>query len=119
MCPPKSDRDKPITLKDISEMKALLQPILDREKQAEELAPFVPPANLFFGISGVSPDFDSFDVLGGFACVRKVTNPPEMVHVCSAAKLELTDFMGVSRYSPGIQAEIACGTIDPEEDIDR
>jgi hypothetical protein len=52
------------------------------------------------------------EIVDGFAAVRKVTNPPGLVHVARAANRNQLDYLGISRYSPQIRAEIAVGIPD-------
>jgi len=93
----------------LDEIKAYLQPLVDREERAVELQQDVPDAVLFVGLSGVKYSVAPYEVLPGLLTVRPVTNPPGLVHVCRAAKPHPTDYLAVARYSHTVMAEIATG----------
>ena len=82
------------------------------EKLARELTPAIPKAKIYVGICGPALDFDSFSLLGTIGAIRKVTNAPGIVHVCRAANLKQTDYLGVSRYSLAVRGELAFGNPD-------
>lgn len=96
----------------LAEIEERLQPLLEAEQRARELSSVVPRAKLYVGVCGASLAFDRFEILNGFAIIRSVTNPPGLVHVASAADLKETDYLGVSRFSHMIQAELAVGNAD-------
>lgn len=85
-----------------------MKPIFNLEERSKELMSVVPDRSLFVGLCGVSLGFDEFEIRD-YGCIRKVTNPPMFVHICSAANLEELDYIAVGRYSLGIQAELAFG----------
>ncbi len=78
-------------------------------QRGSELMRIVPTAQVYVGICGAAIDFDEFRLSNGIGLIRKVTNAPGIVHVCGAADLSKTDYLGVSRYSSAIRAEIALG----------
>ena len=53
---------------------------------------------------------DSQEIIAGLASIRSVSNPPGVVHVARAADLSASDYLGVSRYSASIRAELCVGT---------
>lgn len=85
------------------------------EERAMELAPVVPEASEYVGICGATVGFDSFDIVEGLISVRRVTNPPGVIHVARAADLRRTDYLGVGRYSSAVRAEITVGTTGADE----
>lgn len=72
----------------------------------------MPKASEYVGICGAWVDFDSFDIVDGLISVRRVTNPPGIIHVARAADLQRTDYLGVGRYSSGVRAEITVGSTE-------
>ena len=96
-----------LTDEDLNSIEARLTPLLLAEARAKELSQQVPPALLFIAMCGVEIDFDSFEVLDGFLSIRKVTNPPGIVHIARAANLKHSDYLSVGPYSLPVQAEIA------------
>jgi hypothetical protein len=105
-----------LTDEDLNNIEARLEPFILAEARAKELAQQVPPALLFIAICDVRVDFDSFEVLDGFLSVRKVTNPPGIVHIARAANLKHSDYLSVGRYSSFVQAEIAVGNTEIQKD---
>ena len=97
-------------------MEAKTHPVFESINRAEELMPLVPKASAFFAICGPDIGFDSMDLRDGFLSIRRVTNPPGVVRVARAANLERSDYLGVSRYSLGVRAEMAVGNEGSEED---
>jgi hypothetical protein len=55
----------------------------------------------------------------GLVTIRRVTNPG-IVHVCRAADISRSDYLGIGRYSHAITAELAAGDLGrPEADYDQ
>jgi hypothetical protein len=100
----------------LNRIKARTHPVLESIQRAEELMRLVPKASAFFAICGTNIGFDSMELRDGFLSIRKVTNPPGVVRVARAANLERSDYLGVSRYSLGVRAEIVVGDEESEED---
>lgn len=97
---------------DFDAIQARLKPLQEQEERARQLSATVPPAAVFVGILGPPLPCDAFSFLEGYASIRKVTNPPGVVHVCSAANPSRSDYMGVSRYSHAFTSEIAFGNTE-------
>jgi hypothetical protein len=93
----------------LDEIRARLKPFQEQEERARQMSATVPPAAVFVGILGPPLPCDAFSFLEGYGSIRKVTNPPGLVHVCSAADPRRSDYMGVSRYSHALTSEIAFG----------
>lgn len=106
----------PLSSQKLAEIRGRLQPLLDAERRAAELEGDVPAAKLFLGVCGIGLGFKQREVFDGLITLRRVTNPPGVVHVARAANLERVDYLGVSRYSFGIAAELAVGNADSSED---
>lgn len=91
-------------------LRALLaasEPLERRARAAEELRQKVPDASLFVGLAGCLVPEEPFEFMSGLAVLRRVTNAPGVVHVCSAADPRKADYLGVARYSGNISAELA------------
>jgi len=96
----------------VNKLKAILEAFEKIEANAVELSKKVPAASIYVGICGSKIEFELFEIISDFVSVRKVTNPPGIVHIAGAANHSHSDYLGVSRYSPHIQAEIAVGNPD-------
>jgi hypothetical protein len=99
----------------LADIQARLAPLLLAEARSKELAPKIPPARLFIAICGVGVGFNSCVLFDDFLSIRKITNPPGIVHVTRAADLQYSDYLAVSRYSHSVQAEIAVGNAEMQE----
>ncbi len=100
-----------------SVLRALAERFLVFEQRAKELQSTIAPAKLFFGLIGVELDFESFELIPNLLRIRRVTNPPGVVHIASASDKQLSDWMGISRYAALISAEVAIGTDEAARDI--
>jgi hypothetical protein len=78
-------------------MQALLELFEQTEAKAVELSKIVPAAPIFVAICGIEIEIEQFEIVDGFAAVRKVTNPPGLVHVARAANRNQLDYLGISR----------------------
>lgn len=80
---------------------ALAKPLEMAEAKAESLREQIPAAQLFVGLKGFTLPEDHYDIIPGLFSIRRLTNPPGIIHVCRAADSKETDYLGVSRYSGG------------------
>src|SRR5258706_9040710 len=102
----------------IKEIKSRLEPLAQAEARAVALKARVPDAACFVGLAGVKFRGETYDVVPGLVSLRAVSNAPGIVHVCRAADLKRTDYLGVARYSHTIIAEIAAGRPEAKDDSD-
>jgi hypothetical protein len=93
-------------IREIEKIKSQLSWIEKAESEAKRLSAQIPDGQLYIGIVGIDLKFNSCTFINGLATLRKVTNPPGFVFICSAANLNFTEYLGVSRYSSNIQAEL-------------
>jgi hypothetical protein len=100
------------------ELERLLQWSAEREQRARELQESVPNAAFYFGLTGCRFDDPESEIVEKGAVLRRVVNPPGLVHVTRAADPSESDYLAVSRYSLAITAEIAVG-VDSLETIDE
>ncbi len=100
---------------DIAAIRARWQPLFDAEERAKLLISSVPSAHLFIAIENIELSFASFDIVDDLITIRKVTNPPDLLHVAQAAT-ERTVALPVGRYSSYITAEFAIGNPEIRED---
>lgn len=98
-----------MTRLDLEDVEARVMALKKFEEKAATLKPTIPKAQLYVGMAGIRLKFDQFDIIPEFLKIRRVSNPPGMVHVCAAANLRGSDYLGVARYSTGISAEIVVG----------
>jgi hypothetical protein len=104
-----------ITREQIEELDRLLQIEEAKERRARELSLVVPKSKVFVAVLGVELDFDQMDIIDKACLLRKVTNPPGQIDVWRAANPELSDCLGVGRYSPLVGAELACGDAEADD----
>jgi hypothetical protein len=102
----------------IKEIKSRLEPLAQAEARVVALKARVPDAACFVGLAGVKFRGETYDVVPGLVSLRAVSNAPGIVHVCRAADLKRTDYLGVARYSHTIIAEIAAGRPGANDDPD-
>lgn len=95
------------SIRDIIKDLEYLKPIQEAADRAKDLTAFIPKGNLYIGISGIELDFDYYQIRD-YLSIRKVINPPGVVHVCSAG-CSNSDYFGVGRYSSSIKAELIIG----------
>lgn len=92
----------------IDRINAYLKPILEREEKANEISSEVPKGKLFIGICDLTLTKDKFNFYDNFFQLRKLSNPPGVIHVCRAADSQCSmDYLTVSRYSSSLSAELA------------
>lgn len=92
---------------DIEAIRSRLRPLEEVEKLSERLLPSIPAGEWYFGLIHTDAEFDLLDIIHEeLLQIRKVQNPPGIVHVCRAADLETTDYLGVGRYSAMVKVEI-------------
>ena len=103
---------------EIERLKGLHQPLLDAEARARALQSSIPNAHWYFGLSGIDFAGEPYDIFPGLMVLRQVTNPPGVVHVCRAANLKQSDYLGIARYSHTIKAEIVAGIVAPDLEFD-
>lgn len=100
---------------ELDQIERRYQPLLERETKAKELQKAVPSAESFVGVTGVTYTGEAFTLLPEFLTFRAVSNPPGVIHVCRAADLRQADYLGVSRYSHHVTAELALGCPNTQE----
>lgn len=93
-------------------LRNILESFEKTEAKAVELSKKVPPASIFVAICGAEIESDLFEIFDEFVTLRRVTNPPGIIHIAGAANHNQSDYLGVGRYSPHIQAEITVGNPD-------
>jgi hypothetical protein len=106
---------KSITEKDLKRIEAYMKPLQQAERRAHALASSLPKASLYVAICGTDVAFDHLPIANGLGFIRKVTNPPGIVHVCRAADLDRTDYLTVARYSSSVRAELGVGLVGRED----
>jgi len=108
---------KLFTAEELDRLTSIALPLLAVEARARELElrEVVPKAVLFVGLCGCEPDFDSTQIFRDFAVLRRVANPPGVIHVARASNHRSSDYLGISRYSNSITSELACGQADWDE----
>ena len=111
----KNDIDTQISQR-LREINKRLKPLIEREEKARELFSKIPPAKLFVGVLGVNVKFDIFTIIDEFIAIRKISNPPGIIHICRASNLSKSNYLSVSRYSHLIKAEITLGCSSLNED---
>ncbi len=94
---------------------ALAKPLELAEARAKTIQQQVPTAGLFVGLNGCSLAEDYYDVIPQLLAIRRLTNPPGVVHVCRASNLRDTDYLGVSRHSGSLSAEVVVGGTETQE----
>jgi hypothetical protein len=104
--------------KRLTEIQDRLEWLKNTERRGRELASTIPAACIYVGLCGTGLAFDEFRLSDEIGIVRKVSNAPGIVHVCCAADISKTDYLGVSRYSAAIRAELALGVGKKHQDID-
>ncbi len=85
----------------------IIDTVYQSELRAKAMWDIVPEGDIFVGMIGLQmepKDYSIHDYIG----IRRVTNPPGLVHVCCAADKE-SDAYGVARHSSAIQAEMVIG----------
>lgn len=88
---------------------ALAKPLELAEARAKALQQQIADAQLFVGLKGCTLVEGHYDIIPEFIAVRRLSNPPGVVHVCRAANLRNTDYLGVSRHSGHLSAELLIG----------
>jgi len=88
------------------------QLLKNAERRAEELSSQIPKARVYVAVSGTDIGFEQIPLANKFGLIRRVTNPPGIIHVCRAADLSRTDYLAVARYSSSVRAELALGEED-------
>jgi len=95
---------------ELERQKALQAHVEEVEATARDLKSSVPPARIFVAICGVRTAFQSETIHELWATIRRVTNPPGLVHVCTAAKQPQQGYLAVSRFASAVRAELAYGS---------
>jgi hypothetical protein len=91
--------------------------VYQSERRAKALLDIVPKGDLFVGMTGLQMEPQDCEIRGSHIRIRRVSNPPGIVHVCCAAD-SYSDVYGAARFSSAIKAEIVIerGTEQQEDE---
>ena len=81
-------------------------PFEQQEARSRGLRQTVPDALIYVGLCGVTLESSSVNLVPGLITLRKVVNPPDVIHVTCAANTERSDWLGVGRHARNIAAEL-------------
>lgn len=104
---------------ELNRQKALQARFEAVERKARNLKSIVPAAHIYIALCGVRTRFRAKPIFELWATIRRVTNPPGLIHVCCAAKQARHEYLAVGRFAPTVRAELAYGSELLKESNDK